>query len=394
MKRWMAVAVAVAGALTPALSAQQYQRRATIVGGGDRDHGKCTIEVVVDGAADVEIRGDQGIIRNLSGQPAQWRRFECTAAMPPNAANFHFAGVDGRGRQQLNQEPRNGGPAVIRIEDPKGGSEGYTFDLTWGGNNNTSGYDQPGYNQPRYNQPGYNQPGYNQPGYNQPGYNQPGYSQPGATVQGLPGDNRYPANQPDDRDYGNRGPDQRYPRNPDQFRNFSAQQAVNVCQNSVRQQARTRFRGRTVQFRDVQMDDQPGRNDWVTGRVDVLARGNAAEQGFQFSCSVNFDNGQVRSVQLDPLGAGYRQGSSDRQAAQRALDSCQQAVRTRVLRNGDARVEFTSVRLDDNPGRNDWVIGTVQTDDGRGFESFNFSCSVDLRDGDVRSLDLTRRDRQ
>ena len=56
--------------------------------------------------------------------------------MPPNPANFHFAGVDGRGRQQLIRDPRDGGVAVVRIEDPKSGSEGYTFDLTWEG----SGY--------------------------------------------------------------------------------------------------------------------------------------------------------------------------------------------------------------------------------------------------------------
>ena len=77
-------------------------------------------------------------IRNLSGQPAQWRRFECNSPLPSNAANFRFAGVDGRGRQQLIRDPRNGGAAVIRIEDPQGGSEGYTFDITWGGDFNYS----------------------------------------------------------------------------------------------------------------------------------------------------------------------------------------------------------------------------------------------------------------
>ena len=59
--------------------AQQYQRQARMVGGGSADRGKCTIEVVVDGTAEVEIRGDQGSIRNLAGRPAEWRRFECNA---------------------------------------------------------------------------------------------------------------------------------------------------------------------------------------------------------------------------------------------------------------------------------------------------------------------------
>lgn len=112
-------------------SAQTIERRAAIMGGGDRDRGKCTIEVVVDGAAEVEIRGDRALLRNLAGQPAQWRRFVCNMPMPPNPPGFRFAGVDGRGQQTLVRSPERGGPAVIHIEDPQGGSEGYTFDVMW-----------------------------------------------------------------------------------------------------------------------------------------------------------------------------------------------------------------------------------------------------------------------
>lgn len=112
-------------------SAQSFERRAEINGGGDRDRGKCTIEVVVDGTAEVEIRGDRATLRNLGGQPPQWRRFVCNAPMPPNPEGFRFAGVDGRGRQTLIRAAGAGGPAVIRIEDPQSGSEGYTFDIFW-----------------------------------------------------------------------------------------------------------------------------------------------------------------------------------------------------------------------------------------------------------------------
>src|SRR5262245_61367703 len=115
-------------------------RRASFLGGGTADRGKCTIEVVVDGAAEVQIRGDEATLRNLSGQPAQWRRFECTGPLPSNPSEFRFASVDGRGRQELMRDPRNGGTAVVRIEDPSGGSEGYTFDLFWSGGNNGPGY--------------------------------------------------------------------------------------------------------------------------------------------------------------------------------------------------------------------------------------------------------------
>jgi hypothetical protein len=59
--------------------------------------------------------------------------------MPMNPAEFRFNGIDGRGRQTLMREPGRGGPAVIRIEDPKGGREGYTFDVEWLGDAGSHG---------------------------------------------------------------------------------------------------------------------------------------------------------------------------------------------------------------------------------------------------------------
>jgi hypothetical protein len=124
----------------PLLAQRDSSFRASIRGGGDRNGGKCTIEVDVDDAAEVEVRGDTGRMRTLAGQPAQWRRFECSSIMPDRPADFRFQGIDGRGRVQLVRDPRqNRGVAVVRIEDPKGGREGYTFDLIWQG-----GYGGPG----------------------------------------------------------------------------------------------------------------------------------------------------------------------------------------------------------------------------------------------------------
>jgi len=125
----------IAAAVITPLCAQNFPRSATMRGGGNGRDGKCTIEVVVDGAADVEIRGTNAVLHNLSGQPAQWRRFECTGVMPSNPADFRFQGIDGRGRQTLVRDPRNGGSAVVRIEDPDGGNEGYTFDIMWSADN-------------------------------------------------------------------------------------------------------------------------------------------------------------------------------------------------------------------------------------------------------------------
>jgi hypothetical protein len=61
--------------------------------------------------------------------------------MPARPADFRFQGIDGRGRVQLVRDPRqNRGVAVVRIEDSKGGREGYTFDLIWQG----GGFDRGG----------------------------------------------------------------------------------------------------------------------------------------------------------------------------------------------------------------------------------------------------------
>ena len=156
----------------------QGTMRAIMKGRPNGDQGKCTIEVNVDDVAEVEVMGDQARIRTISGQPSQFRRFECNSIIPQQPNDFRFKGIDGRGRMTLIRDPRGGGPAVIRIEDPKGGYEGYTFDLEWrGGSNYGPGYG-PGYRPgPGGNGPGYGPgPGGNGPGYG-PGYgpNRPGY---------------------------------------------------------------------------------------------------------------------------------------------------------------------------------------------------------------------------
>lgn len=138
-RNWLGLAYLAALAI-PLCGQQTVSMRATMRGGGSANGGKCTIEVDVDDVAEVEISGDQGRIRTLSGQPSQWRRFECSGVLPQRPADFRFQGVDGRGRVQLVRDPReNRGVAVVRIEDPKGGREGYTFDLIWQGQ---SGGDQ------------------------------------------------------------------------------------------------------------------------------------------------------------------------------------------------------------------------------------------------------------
>ncbi|WP_321473235.1 hypothetical protein [uncultured Paludibaculum sp.] len=138
--KWLAPAMLAVVAL-PGWGRWEETRRAAMRGGGD--HGKCTIEVEVDQAAEVAVSGDMGVLRTLSGSPAHWRRLECNAPLPTNPYDFRFRGIDGRGDVDLIQQPGRGRPAVVRIVDRKGGREGYTFDLEWrGGDYDNRGRDR------------------------------------------------------------------------------------------------------------------------------------------------------------------------------------------------------------------------------------------------------------
>jgi len=308
------------------VNGQVFQRRANVTGGGGGDHGQCRVEVLVDGAAEVEIRGMNATLRNLSGQPPQWRRFDCTATMPAFPPNLRYIGVDGRGRQELVRTPQNGGSTLVRIQDPAGSSDVYVFDLLWGANNRYGGAPPP--------------------------------------PQG-------------------RGPSSRY----------TTEQAVQVCQDAVKQEAYDRFRTWNIAFRRTSLDNNPGRQDWVVGLFDVR-RPYAHDETYNFSCSVNFDTGQVRSAQIDAIERdSYMPGYGDarKAPARLAMDSCQRAVEDNIHQQGYQHLDFLSINVDDAPGRNDWIVGNARADIRNHSDSFSFSCNVDLRDGDVRSVDVRRR---
>jgi hypothetical protein len=314
----------ILAAIALPLSAQTVQRRASMAGGGSPDRGKCTVEIVVDGAAEVEIRGDTAFLRNLKGQLPQWRRFECTGVMPPNPGDFRFAGVDGRGEQRLVRDPRNGGTAVVQIQDPGNGTEGYTFDIFWGNRIESRG----------------------------PDYREPGF-----------------------RDGG--GP-----------RRFTQDDAIRSCQEIVRQEAANRFNARNATFRRFDANDNPGGRDSVRGWFDAR-RGNGRDEAFRYSCSVNFDSGQVWNAQVEP--AGDRGGYGDGNESGRAISSCQRAVEDRIARDGFGNARIDSIRVDDRPGRQDWVVGNARAEGRNGRRELTFSCSVNLRNGDVNSVDVQRR---
>jgi len=138
------------------------------------------------------------------------------------------------------------------------------------------------------------------------------------------------------------------------------------------------------------LDDNPGRQDWVTGLVDVR-RGDERDALFRFSCSVNFATGELRSVQIDPVDHDRMPGPDAGPSPSRvAMNNCQQGVEDKLRGNGYQHVDFVSINVDDAPGRSDWIVGTARADMRFRSDTFKFSCSVNLRDGGVRSVDVRR----
>ena len=320
MSRFLYSFLILAAVVLPA-AAQPATRRATMTGSrGDR--GKCTIEVDVDDVVEVDIRGDQGRIRTLTGQPSEWRRFECTDPLPPNPSDFKFTGVDGRGRQTLAADPReNHGVAVIRIEDPKGGREGYTFDIEWRGRLRRGG----------------------------------------------------------------RLPDMAWDNAP----GAGPASAVDACRDAVREKTRAMGGDGEIEFTRTNVADNPDRRDLVIGTV-LVRRGDQREE-LHYQCSVDLQSGRIRSVDVNRGGELRGGPRGPRFTAEQALRICQDAVADRIRSRGYDKVNVFDIRADDNPGRNDWVIGQATGQRESRGQSFDFSCSVDFESGRVRSVDVQPR---
>lgn len=104
-----------------------------------RDNGYCVIRLRVDDEVVVHIRGNRVGFETVRGREAYDEGSECSQPMPRGSAldNFRFRGVDGRGRVDLAEAPDSGNrfTARVRIQDSKGGDEGYTFRVQWDNRN-------------------------------------------------------------------------------------------------------------------------------------------------------------------------------------------------------------------------------------------------------------------
>jgi hypothetical protein len=124
------VALAAAGAVVPARAQESY-RRANLIPASDPGQGRCTVSVLVDRVADVEIRGDAATLRDVSGRTPQFQRFECTGPIPQEPVDMGIRAIDGNGRMTLTRDSYIGGVAMVRVTNDTNREGTYTFDVYW-----------------------------------------------------------------------------------------------------------------------------------------------------------------------------------------------------------------------------------------------------------------------
>jgi hypothetical protein len=345
---------AVLAATTLALQAQvPDQIRQATISGSRGTSGKCTIEVRVDMSAEVDVYGNSGRLRTLAGQPATWTRMECTDPLPYNMSDFRLKGIDGRGQVKLAQDPRsNNSIAVIRIDDPRSGSEGYTFDIEWSGA--SGGAPTGGFQTGIYNP-----------------------SVGGANGQGRTGQN-FP---------GRRA-----------SRGISAEHAIDLCRTEIRTRAERDYNLRNIDITAAAVDTSAGRSDWVTGTFSDRTGYFRRTGAYRFNCGMDYNAGQVRTVEiLRPDGSVVQPGPSGSATPynqpgydqNRVFRACQDAVVARTARDGYQNVNFTATAVDTN--RTGWISGTITAARGPVTDTFDFGCSMDFATANVRNLQVNRR---
>lgn len=128
--------LALAGMLAalPALADIQFTVRRMTRNDVPLGKGQCDIRLQVDGEAEVSLRGNQVHVRTISGRDARDDGSECNEPLPARGVQgFNYEVKDSRGDIVLLAQPdfRNGGRAIVRIRDSKGGEGRYHFRISW-----------------------------------------------------------------------------------------------------------------------------------------------------------------------------------------------------------------------------------------------------------------------
>ena len=99
----------------------------------DGDDGVFRWKGRVDIGAEIEIRGDAHTVTDLGGQGVRETLARFDSSLPESDVPVSLRKRDGRGEVELIQAPDAGNSytAIVRIDDDKGGSDNYEFELRW-----------------------------------------------------------------------------------------------------------------------------------------------------------------------------------------------------------------------------------------------------------------------
>ncbi len=166
---------------------------------------------------------------------------------PRGVSDFRFSGVDGRGTVELVRDPRNNNSvAVIRINDPSSGSDGYTFDIEWNG---------------AY-------------GSTPTGGSMPGWGTPSTGNSGRRG-------------WWGLGRSNR----------ISAERAIDLCRAEVRARGERDYGLQNIDITSASAASGRGGN-WITGGFRDRSGYSSRASGYRFNCEVDYNLGQVRNVEI------------------------------------------------------------------------------------------------
>jgi hypothetical protein len=131
-------------------------------------------------------------------------------------------------------------------------------------------------------------------------------------------------------------------------------------------------------------------------RAVVRIRDNEGGEGrYHFRLTWQMDGGGFRPDFGCDSGRSdrddRRRGGSSNSLAQ-AIEACSDAASNRIAGEyPNADVDILSIRADNGPGRNDYIIGEAAVGRGRRAQTLAFACQVDLVTGRVRSVNVRRR---
>ena len=134
-------------------------------------------------------------------------------------------------------------------------------------------------------------------------------------------------------------------------------------------------------------------------RAVVRIRDNEGGEGrYHFRLSWQMDGGGFRPDFGSDSGRRDRDDRDDRRrgggtsSLTRAIEGCSEAATDRIAGEyPNADVDILSIRADNGPGRNDYIIGEAAVGRGRRSETLAFACQVDLATGRVRTVTVRRR---